>query len=524
MQKKHLYTSIITLITFIGLAQDWELKLNSNVEIRTWKLTSTYEKEERSLSGASIVLTKGGQVVSQTKSDANGDFSVMIPPNGEFLISVSYPGCNTKIISLNTFNVPAENNKENFKPVFITEGFVMAKPFPGIDYSSLKEPLIRVEYVAKKKLFTHDDLQTEKGLAIVTKISEDETTLIKSFCGTNKEGDVALAKPDCPLAKTLYQKAMTIIPGEQYPIQQLAKVEQCLKDKEAAAKKAAEDAANKTLAEKAAAEKAAADAAAKAKADAEAKLMAEKKAKEEAEANKALKEKMAIEQANAEKAAKQKAENDRIAKEKEAADKLAAEKAAKEKAAAEKASKQKEGLAKAKAEEEAEAKAIEEKRKAKEAKEKEGMAKAKAEEEAEVKAIAEKKALKEKEAKEKALREKEGLAKAKAEDEAEAKAIEDKKRAEREAKEAEAKRKQAEAKAANPDMNEDKGDSKYSIPQVLGGAEKYKENIKKGDEYFKMKRWSEAKTAYEDALKYKAGDAYAKSKLDQVNKNLSTPK
>ncbi len=53
------------------------------------------------------------------------------------------------------------------------------------------------------------------------------------------------------------------------------------------------------------------------------------------------------------------------------------------------------------------------------------------------------------------------------------------------------------------------------------GANKYKETIKKADEYFKMKRWSEAKTAYEEALKQKADDPYATSRLAEVEKQLN---
>ena len=45
------------------------------------------------------------------------------------------------------------------------------------------------------------------------------------------------------LAKSLYEKAINLIPGEEYPVVQLEKVGLCLKDKELAEKKAAEDAA-----------------------------------------------------------------------------------------------------------------------------------------------------------------------------------------------------------------------------------------------------------------------------------------
>jgi hypothetical protein len=441
-------------------AQNWKLKLSSNVEIVNWKLTSVADKSQKSLQGASIVLTKSGAVIEETTTNGDGDFTVMVPPNGEFLLTVSYPGYNTKRFSINTHNVPEDFAKDDYKPTFSIGGFIMAKAFPGIDYSGLQKPLVLVEFKQKKKVFDHDEVVTENGLAIVTKIYNDESKLIQEFCSTNKKGDVALAKPDCPLAKMLYEKAISLIPGEPYPVEQLAKVGQCLKDKEEAEKKASEQ---KALA----AEKAKAEAEAKEKAKAD-KLAADKAAREKAEQEKQTKA-----QAPAQTAVKS---NTNTVKQKPVDDK---------------AQKQKEGIAKAKAEDEAEAKSIEEKKKAD-------------------------RLAKQKEKEEKERKQKEGMAKAKAEDEAEARAEEEKRLARQ--KEKEAMKKQTEAEDGETDMG--KRNTKHGIYNVLGG-DKYKENIKKADDFYKMKRWAEAKSAYEEALKVKPDDAYAKSRIEQSEKMIS---
>jgi hypothetical protein len=512
--------SLIAFIVVLALrmqAQDWKLKLSSNVELRTWKLTSTYEKEERSLQGAKIVLTKSGSVIEETTTDGNGDFSIMVPPNGDFILTVSFAGCNTKRFSVNTTGVPENyNSDKSWKPTFSIGGFVMCRAYPGVDYSALEQPLLKVEWKGKKKVFDNDELVTGGGIATVTKIYESEMALIQKFCGLNKQGDVALAKPDCPLAKTLYQQAMAMITFETYPVTQLQKVGDCLKNANDATAKAAEEAAKKAAAEKAAAEKAAAD-----------KLAADKAAAEKAATDKAAREAAAKNKAEAD--AKAKADADAAAK-------------AKADAKAEEERKKKEGLAASKAEDEAAEKAAQEKKKQKEQerlaaeakaaedakvaaanaakekaelerKKKEGLAASKAEDEAAEKAALEKKKQKEKERAE-------AEAKAKAEDTEEAKKIAAEKEAKRKAKEEEdeQKRKQAEAEAANdPSV---KGNAKYGLYGVLG-EDKYKNTIKKADDYFKMKRWSEAKTVYEEALTYKKDDAYAKSKLDIVNKNLA---
>ena len=409
-------------------AKTWALKLNSHVELRTRKLTYKSDKTEKSLAGASLVLTKQGKVVWQGSSDSNGDYTIMVPGNDVFILTVSYPGCNAKRIEIVTTGVPEEIQNSNFYPSFgIIGGFIMAKPFPGIDYNGLQEPLVKVVYSPKLKNFDDDHAYTDYGTEIVTKIKNAEQILIDKFCGTNKKGDAALAIPDCPLARRLYNEAIALIPGEPYPVEQLAKVPDC--DKIDEEKKKAEEAAKKAEEEKAAADK-----------------------------------------ANKEKAAAEKAEADKLAKEKAASDKLAKQKAAEEKAAADKLAKQK---------------AAEEKAAA--AKTNTVAAKPKPEKKPEKKPA-------------------EKVAEAPKNKMPDA--------------EKEVKKHDYETKSTDGEPVIGNGDSKYKKPQVLG-ANQYKDALAKAEGYFKMKRWAEAKTAYENVLKIKAGDPYATAKLEEVNKMLT---
>lgn len=406
----------------------WALKLSSHVELRTWKLTYKSDKTEKSLPGASLVLTKQGKVVWQGTSDANGDYTIMVPGNDVFILTVSYPGCNAKKIEIVTTGVPEEIQNSNFYPSFsIIGGFIMAKPFPGIDYNGLQEPLVKVVYSPKIKNFDDDHNYTDYGTQIVSKIKNAEQILIDKFCGTNKKGDDALAIPDCPLAKRLYNEAIALIPGEPYPVEQLAKVPDC--DKIEEEKKKAEEAKKKAEEEK------------------------KKAAEEKAAAEKAAKEKAAADKAEADKLAKEKAAAEKEAKAKAAADKAAADKLAKQKAAEEKAAAAKSNTVAPKEKKPAEKVAETPKNKMPDS-------------------------------------------------------------------EKEVKKHDYETKSSDGDPEIGHGESKYSKKQVLG-ADKYKEALKKAEGYYKMKRWAEAKTAYEEVLKVKAGDPYATSKLEEVNKLLT---
>ena len=114
----------------------------------------------------------------------------------------------------------------------------------------------------------------------------------------------------------------------------------------------------------------------------------------------------------------------------------------------------------------------------------------------------------------KAKAEADALAKKKADEEAAklAKAAADKAAADKAAAEAKAK---AEAEALAKEK------AKLSTLPALG-LDKYKEAIKRADELFKMKRFSEAKMNYEDALVAKASDSYAKGRLVEIEKLLKS--
>ena len=59
--------------------------------------------------------------------------------------------------------------------------------------------------------------------------------------------------------------------------------------------------------------------------------------------------------------------------------------------------------------------------------------------------------------------------------------------------------------------------AKHNIPPTLG-ADIYIQTIKKADNYFKMKRYSEAREAYEDLLIIRPNDPHAAIQLQLISK------
>ncbi|HQQ95008.1 MAG TPA: hypothetical protein PLQ93_10675, partial [Bacteroidia bacterium] len=305
----------LALILAVGFlpAQDWTLKLMSRVE-----------KEGKALSGASLKLYQGSKLLNQSLTGPDGDFKLEIPANGDFVLLISYPNCNTKKIQVSTLGVPPEISNERYRPSFEIGGVTMSPPLPGIDYSALNQPVVKVGFDPSSKKFDHDEGHTEQMLAALSKIREAEKALIEKQQEACKAGDDALKKKDCDLAKQQYDKAVALIPlspYEVYPREQLLKVNQCFSAKQDQANKQKAEAEAKAAAEKLAAEKAESE-----------RLAREKQAADKAAAESAAKAKAEQDKQAAEKAAAEKAESDRLAREKQAADKAAAESAAKAKA------------------------------------------------------------------------------------------------------------------------------------------------------------------------------------------------
>lgn len=256
MKKSHVLAIAFIATSCFLFGQEWSLKLKSQVELRTWKLTTKADKTEKSIQGATILLLSGTTVIKEVQSDLEGNFEIDIPANGDYYLSVSYPGCNSKKFYVSTKNIPDDQNKGDFKPSVRIGGFMMSKPFKGIDYLGLEQPLLKVEYKNKAEGFDKDVDVSTKGVNIVSNIMDAEEKLIEKFCNNTKLGDEALNRKNYKLAKNYYLKALELIPGEEYPKLKLEKAESGIKEEDAKKESIAEEQAAQVAASKEANQKA----------------------------------------------------------------------------------------------------------------------------------------------------------------------------------------------------------------------------------------------------------------------------
>ena len=226
-----IFARVIFIIFFCTLHSSafcqWNLEVSSRVE-----------KDGKGLSGASVALYQGSTLIKETTSRSDGDFTMDVPANGEYLIEVSYQDCNKKKFLVSTRGVPAEVAADNFMPRYRIGGFTMNPPLYSIDYSALRQPLLKVVYFNSSGKFDHDAAYTERMLTSLGQIRDAEKALLDKHEKLVKEADNLLKKKNCEQARQTYQQAIALIPQspyQDYPQAQLAKCDDCLKSKTAPA-------------------------------------------------------------------------------------------------------------------------------------------------------------------------------------------------------------------------------------------------------------------------------------------------
>ncbi len=214
--------------------------------------------------GATIQVKGGSKVVATTTTGGDGKYTFQVPINADYIVTVSGPGMVTKKFMISARGIPPERAQEPFGAIEATVG--LWKKVDGVDYSALNQPANKYYYNPDKQKLEYDKEYLQQMLGLIEQIREQEKNLEKNKAAAEKnyqaaikKADILFAKKDWANAKATYTEASGYKPAEAYPKTQMAAID--------------------------AAMKAEAEAKAKADADAKAKADADAKAKGELEAN-----------------------------------------------------------------------------------------------------------------------------------------------------------------------------------------------------------------------------------------------
>jgi len=207
--------------------------------------------------GTMVSVNAGGKVINNITTDGTGKYSFDLPLNNDYMIIVAKPGLVTKKYSVSTRGVPDEKTTSKFSSV--EASLTLFEKLDGVDYSLLNQPLNKYTYNPNKDNFEYDKNYLDQMLGgLQSLMARQQAELAKrkdleaNYLAAVKAGDKAFQKNDWQGAKASYQEALALKPNESWPKAQLAQIDKTIaelaaldKKKADDAKKAAEDAAKK---------------------------------------------------------------------------------------------------------------------------------------------------------------------------------------------------------------------------------------------------------------------------------------
>lgn len=214
---------VLCLLPFGLSSQQLIYKLKSKVILRNWQLSSRAYVKETHIQGASIELFEGLKLLSKTTTDAEGNFEINLPSSGNYVLVINNPGCNPKKFIINCNSIVIKNGASDFIPSVDLTGIIAAKVMKDVGDMGLSYPKV-IMVDGKNQEFKYG------GLNFPVNMNDGDIRMIQKFCTCNKLGDMALQNKNFELARNYYLMASTIFEKEEYPKEQLKRVDEKIKE------------------------------------------------------------------------------------------------------------------------------------------------------------------------------------------------------------------------------------------------------------------------------------------------------
>lgn len=210
-----------SLIPVCLSAQKLIYVLKSKVEVQKWQLSSKAYKQVTYLHGATIELYQGEKLILKTNSDKDGNYELALSCVGNYTMILSAPGFNTRKFSINCNSIVIKNGSADFIPSVDITGYLGYKTIKDVGDLGFSFPTVQMAD-ENNNMFKYG------GLKFPVNMNDGELKLRQKFCTCNKLGDIALQNKNYALAKNYYLMASSIMEKEEYPIEQLKKVDEGL--------------------------------------------------------------------------------------------------------------------------------------------------------------------------------------------------------------------------------------------------------------------------------------------------------
>ncbi|HYX07875.1 MAG TPA: hypothetical protein VE912_14185, partial [Bacteroidales bacterium] len=223
LRKFFLFTLIIFIqgILLALFAQDAS---KNYLEIR-----GMVDQEMQPLSGAEVELLENGNQIDRLVTGPNGTFSFKLNFDEIYVVAVSKNGLVRKKIEFNT-SIP-----DGTAGVWVTE-FAMSlfAPCQGLDLSLLEQPVAKIYFNEKREEFEPDRNYSTKALPRFDKLMEkNENCKNERYNQLIDEADKLLEQKDYAESKSNYAEARELFPDDRYVRKQIEKVDKLIAEQNA---------------------------------------------------------------------------------------------------------------------------------------------------------------------------------------------------------------------------------------------------------------------------------------------------
>jgi hypothetical protein len=167
-----------------------------------------------------VFLYKDSVQIKEIPHPAHGQYTFMLDPDHDYIISAEYEGFIKQKIIVSTKEVP-DNSWHNFK--ILSLDLVLFKTFPEYNYSFTEKPLVRFCYNYEADDFDYDavyELEMRQN-AIKMEALSDIAMKHQLYDNEINKGDEFFKAMKWDDAKAAYQGASANLPFEQYPKDQI---------------------------------------------------------------------------------------------------------------------------------------------------------------------------------------------------------------------------------------------------------------------------------------------------------------
>jgi tetratricopeptide (TPR) repeat protein len=212
-------TSIIILAVFIFSLALLHNSYSQDAD-RYLEIKGTAELDMKPVSNAVVTLYEGNSKIKSIKTGSSGMFSFKLDMNKDYTVEVAKEGYMAKRIRFIT-KIP-----DDVTGAWVREFAVgLVKYCEGVNYSVLNDPVDVIQYSLRRQDFDSDKTFVYKVKPRLENLYIDvDQCLIKKYNSTLSEADRLLDNKKYDEAREKYEQAKEMLPDEQYPDDQISKI------------------------------------------------------------------------------------------------------------------------------------------------------------------------------------------------------------------------------------------------------------------------------------------------------------